>query len=275
MKKLTILILAICTLGAGYAGFVNSSTENYFGVHRSFSNGEILKYRVHFGLINAAEATMVIDDRVQRMNGKPCYKIDIYGETNGFFDVFMKVRDNWGSYVDTTTLVSHKFYRYIEEGKYRKYEEVYFDHKKDQATVHHFDRNTRKLKNVYEFDIPKSIQDIVSGAYLMRTIDFSKMKKGETFKMSGFFDNEVHSVDVRYMGIESLKTKLGEYSTIVLSPIVPENKFFKGDTPIKLWISNDYNKVPLKIQADLVVGSIDADIKEVKNLKYPIGRVRN
>ena len=36
-----------------------------------------------------------------------------------------------------------------------------------------------------------------------------------------------------------------------------------------MWVSNDKNKVPLKIQANLAVGSIECDLENFKNLKYP------
>jgi hypothetical protein len=51
---------------------------------------------------------------------------------------------------------------------------------------------------------------------------------------------------------------------------MPENKLFKGAHPIRMWISDDQNRIPLKIEAELLLGSVDLDITDYSNLKYPI-----
>ncbi len=264
MKKLTTLILLSFTL------IISSSSgqDRYRYIENdSFGKGEILKFRVHWKFVNAAEATMEISDTHYNVNGRPCYKIDVYGKTVGLVDVAIRIRDQWGAYVDTASILPQKAYRYMEEGKYRKNEMINFNHSKDVATVLRLDKETRKLKEKEEFEVPNNVLDIVGGYYFLRTIDYSQYKAGDMIEMKGFFDDEVYDIYVKFLGREEVKTKLGTFNSIVIAPILPDNNFFSGDDPVRVWISDDLNKVPLKIKAELGVGALEIDIKEMKNLR--------
>src|SRR5690606_33816164 len=112
-----------------FSAFITQDTGLRSVVNNSFTTGEELKYRVHYGFINAGTATMKIDNKIHMINGRPTYKVDVFGKSTGVFDVFTKIRDNWGAYIDTAAILPHRGYRNIEEGKYRKYEVTDFDHK--------------------------------------------------------------------------------------------------------------------------------------------------
>lgn len=258
---ITLLVIIIAGFKAGIDTLYRSVPNN------NFTTGETLTYRIHYGLINAAEAIMHVDDKYHYLNGRPCYKIDVYGNTTGLFDVMFRIRDNWGAYVDTAALVPHKAYRDIEEGKYRKYEIVNFEHPKDKATVINLDKETKKPKKKGEFPIPDEVFDMVSAYYYLRTVDFRKLKVGEVVTVKSFYENEVYEVDIKFLGRELLKTKVGDINALIISPILPENSLFDGANPVKAWISDDMNKVPLKVQAKLTVGALEIDIKEMKNLR--------
>ena len=192
----------------------------------------------------------------------------MYGNSVGLFDIGIRIRDNWGAYLDTASIIPHKAYRYIEEGKYRKNEMVNFDHENDVATVLKLDKKTRKLKEKKDFMVPNNVLDIVGGYYFLRTIDYDNYKKGDVIKVSSFFGDEIYDVNVRFLGRETISTKVGDINAIVMAPSLPNNDFFSGgDDPVKVWISDDANKVPLKVKADLALGAIEVDIKEMKNLR--------
>ncbi len=245
------------------AAFVSKDNFSYRTIkQRALQRGEKMEYRVHYGLINAAEGVMQIDERIHWMNKRPCYKVDIQGTTTGLFDMMLRVRDTWGSYIDTSAIVPQRFYRYIQEGKYKKKEIVDFYHSQQSAQVHRLDDNTGKLKEKVRFKIPENVQDIVSGYYYLRTMDFDTIANGKVFSIEGFFDDTLYHMNVKLIGREKLKTKIGEYNTIVLSPIMPENSLFSGKNPIKAWLSDDPRKIPLKVKAELVIGALEIDIKD-------------
>ena len=263
MRYLMYIALALVVLTA-----VAFKVQEYRYVpNESFTAGEVLKYRVHWGLINAGEAEMRVSDTYFRVNGRPCYKIDVFGKTTGLADVAIRIRNNWGAYVDTASIVPQKAYRYIEEGKYRKNEMVAFNHEKDVATVLRLDKKTKKLKEKKNFMVPNNVLDIVGGYYFLRTIDYDNYKKGDIIKVSSFFGDEIYNIDVRFLGRETISTKVGDINTIVMAPSLPNNDFFADGDPVKVWISDDRNKVPLKVKADLSVGALEIDIKEMQNLR--------
>lgn len=233
----------------------------------TFGPGEILKYKVHYGFVNAANAKMVVADGLQYIDGHPCYKIDIYGESIGMFDMFLRIRDNWGTYLDTESIRPERSYRYIQEGKYRKKEIVDFDHTDQSAAVKEYSHSKKKWKPIESYPVPSNVQDIVSAYYYLRTVDFDHIKEGEIININAFFDKEIYDFKIRMIGREMVKTKLGKIRSLVLSPIMPENSLFDGENSIRVWISDDINKVPLKIQAQMFVGAVEIDIESFERGK--------
>lgn len=240
---------------------------------RPFQAGEQVELKATVGFIKAAEATLQVSDVIYSLNNKPTYKIDVYARTAGMFDLFSSVRDNWGSYFDTALFVPHQFYRYISEGRFRKNEILYFDQKNNQVTVAKLDKETRKLKERKDHDIAPKMQDMVSGYYYLRAIDFDKIKVGEVITINTFFDDKEKPFSIKFMGRETIKTKLGNINALVLIPLMKKDSLFEEDNTLKVWLSDDLNKIPLKFQAKIFVGYLEVDVKNVKNLRHPLAIV--
>lgn len=266
LALLLLVVLSAFTVVREYNTYRNLA-------NKSFGSGERLEYKIHVGLLNAAHSTMHISDTIFQLNGRPCFKIDVEGKTAGVFDFFIRVRDQWGSYLDTVAIVPHRFYRNIEEGKYRKYEVVDFDHRKDSAVVSKLDKETRKLKERKPFKIMNDSQDLISGYYYMRTLDYTKISIGDTLAIPAFFDDENYEFKTIFRGREEVRTKLGKINALVLSPVMPENSIFDGENAIRIWLSDDQNKIPLKVKAKMFVGAVEIDITDSFNLKAPLALV--
>ena len=264
-KNLTIgnfSFWAILALSPYLFGFGDKNMSYRLVDQECLIPGERIEYRVHYGFINAGEAVLKMDESIHTINNRPCYKIDIFGRTKGFFDMVTSVRDNWGSYLDTSAVVSQMFYQSIKEGKYLKKEVIEFDHESKLALVNRLDKKDSTLIKKDSIDIPPNIQDVVSGYYYMRTFDYDTMNTGQIFTVSGFFDDTTYHVKVRFLGRENLKTKIGEFNSFIISPIMPKNSFFRGKNPIKAWISDDKFRIPLKVKAELLIGSLEIDIRD-------------
>ena len=243
-------------------GFGERSDSYRYIEQDCLTPGERIEYRVHYGFINAGEAVLKIDEKIHKVNNRPCYKVDIYGRTKGFFDMVTTVRDNWGTYLDTGAIVSQRFYQSIKEGNYRKKEVIEFDHKNKNAIVHRIHKRDSTLIRKDTIAIPSNIQDLVSGYYYMRTFDYDTLKTDQIFTVTGFFDDTTYHVKVKYLGKEKVKTKIGQYDAFLMSPIMPKNSFFRGTNPIKAWISDDKYRIPLKVKAELIIGSLEIDIRD-------------
>jgi hypothetical protein len=235
--------------------------------NRCFTGGEHLEYRVHYGFINAGEAIIKVNPKHYKVNDRICYKIEVVGRSIGTFDLILRIRDTWGTYMDTTSLIPHQAYRFIEEGKYRKHEITNFNHLQDSAEVKVLDRKTKKYKPSLNYKVPDNIQDMVSGYFFLRTIDYSKLNKGDIIGIPAFFEDSIYNFRIRYVGREMLDTKFGEMKAIKLVPIMPANQLFDGEDAITVWLSDDPNKIPLKIRAEMFVGAVEIDIKKFEGLR--------
>ena len=223
--------------------------------------GERIEYRVHYGFINAGEAVLKTDEVIHSINDRPCYKVDVFGRTKGFFDMVTTVRDNWGTYLDTSAVVSQMFYQTIKEGKYMKKEVIQFDQPNNLAVVNRLNKKDSTLMKKDTIPTIANMQDIVSGYYYMRTFNYDTMKIDQIFTVTGFFDDTTYHIKVKFLGRDELKTKIGKFDTFLISPIMPKNSFFRGKNPIKAWISDDRFRIPLKVKAELLIGALEIDIR--------------
>ncbi len=238
-----------------------------------FKSGERLEMKASIGFVKAAEAIFTVSDIIYSINNRPTWKIDINAKTSGVFDFFSPVRDNWGTYYDTTSLLPQRFYRYIREGRFRKNEILYFHHDRDSVTVNKLHKETKVLEKTEEYAIPHNVQDMVTGYYYLRSIDFNKLKIGEIITIKTFFDEKEQPFRVKFTGREVIKTKFGKVKSVVLVPIIEKDSLFEEDNTLKVWLSDDLNKVPLKFQAKIYVGYLRVELKKAENLKHPMAIV--
>lgn len=259
MHKVLYYVM-ILLLACGFIGH-----DSYRRVHNeSFTAGEQLEYRAHYGFLNIGEGIVEVSPSLYRVNNRVCYRVNVFGRTAGTFDIGYKVRDTWRSYIDTSALIPQHFYVNIQENKYRKEEHVYFDHMK--KTV----RSEEKNQETKEFKIPDNVQDLISGYYFLRTINFNKLREGDTIRLAAFFDDEFYDFKVKYRGKGEVKTKFGTIKAIQITPVMPPNQLFKDENSIRVWISDDLNKIPIKVEADMFVGAIELDLKKFKGLKHDL-----
>lgn len=235
----------------------------------AFNSGEWFKFRMHYGIVTAGYATLEVKDAV--FKNKKVHHIIGRGYTTGVSKLFFKVEDLYESYIDKQTGNPYQYVRKINEGGYTKNQEGFFNQSENKVLVKDYKHNNEKT-----FIIPKNTQDILSSFYYLRnypTID--KLKPGESVVIDMFFDNETTKFRLKFIGRENITTKFGVVSTMVFRPSVQSGRVFKEEESLTIWISDDDNKVPLRIKASLAVGSIKADLEAYKGLKYPFKILNN
>jgi len=256
VKKILLIILLLSATGRLTAG------DDFCGLRNTaFKEGEnislVIFYSVAGIYVNAGTASFVTS--VERMNNKPVYHVVGSGTSNSKYDWIFKVRDRYESYFDTTTLQPYKFIRNVEEGGYKKYENITFNQTANTAIT------TNGV-----FKVPNCIQDVLSAIYYARNINFDKYKTGDKIPFDMFMDNEVFHMYVRYLGKATIKTRYGKFRTIKFKPLLVKGTLFEGGEKMTVWVSDDANKVPVRIESAIVVGSIKADLMSYKNLRYPL-----
>ncbi|MBC7451918.1 MAG: DUF3108 domain-containing protein [Cytophagales bacterium] len=264
MKQIAFL-LGVIFIITSFKGEVKTPTST----GAAYGPKEMLLYRLHYGFVNAGEARIEVDPAMFVINNKICYKTSVTGSTTGSFDLVMHVRDQWTSYIDTASKIPQRSMRDIVENNYRLKEMVMFDYSKNMANII-LEKGKELEKSTAQYPIVSNLQDIVSGAYYLRTIDYSKLQPGATITLKAFFEDKLYDFTIRYAGKEKIDTKYGHINAIKIQPVMPDNELFDGGNSIRMWLSDDGNKIPLKIEADMFVGKVAVDLKNYSGLKYPI-----
>jgi Protein of unknown function (DUF3108) len=233
------------------AGVKNTTTQD----------GEFVTMRVFYttlGMyIGAGEANF--STTLERINGKPVYHFVGEGKGYPFFDKFFKVRDRYESYTDTATMLPIRFIRNVEEGSYKKQEDITFNRK----------TNTAKTKDT-TIQTPPCIQDIISAVYYARNTDFTKYNPGDKIPFDVILDNEIHHLYMRYMGKDKIKTKYGKFNAIHVKPLLLKGTMFTGGENMNAWFSDDQNRLLLRVESPITVGSVKVDMYGYRNLRYPL-----
>ncbi|SOE22951.1 Protein of unknown function [Spirosomataceae bacterium TFI 002] len=254
--KITFLLILLTTIGIGLFAF---NTERIV-VQDSFGPGESYEYKIKYGFIPIGQANVDVHSKLFSVNNKPCYRINVLGRTTGLTDLF-KVRNTYRSFVDTASILPQKFILSAREGNYKRDQEFLFDHRT---------QNVKRIEKekVEAFKVPQNVQDVISGYYFLRTIDYKHMKVGQTVSAPLFFDDEVYTMKVKYAGKDVVKTRFGKINVVKLHPILPKNDLFEGEEAIRVWVSDDKNHVPIRLEVDFSIAAISMEMVNYKNTKY-------
>lgn len=255
MKKTLFLMLFLITVSFDTPPVAQSAAVSAFEV------GEWFKFRIHYGIINAGFAELEMKEAVR--NNRKVFHAKGKGYTVGMTKFFFKVNDDYQSYFDRESGNPYQFVRKIDEGGYTKNQEGFFDHKTKTVLVKDYKNKTEKT-----FEVPTNTQDILSTFYYLRNHpDVDKLQVGESINVDMFFDDETTKFKLKFIGREDIKTKFGLVSSMLFRPYVQAGRIFKEQESLTVWVSNDKNKVPLRIKAELAVGSLKADLENFKGLK--------
>ncbi|TAG99585.1 MAG: DUF3108 domain-containing protein [Sphingobacteriales bacterium] len=256
MKKFLIAILLMLVTRSTSAG------DDFCGiVNTTFLNGERITFKVFYSVIGlyVDAGTAYVNVGMEKLNNQPTYHIIADGYSNPTYDWIFKVRDRYESYIDTQSLKPYKFVRNIDEGGYKKKENVTFNHNGKSAS-------TEKG----QVPIPPCVQDVISAVYYARNIDYNKYKVNDKIPFSLFIDNEVYQLTIRYLGKETVKTKYGKFNAIKIKPLLIKGSIFEGGEKMNIWISDDRNHIPLRVESPITVGSVKVDMMGFNNLRYPL-----
>lgn len=242
--------------------FPMRADDDFCGVRNTaFSGNETITYRVYYTVAGAyfAAGEAVFTSAIEQYNGKTVYHITGDGKTYSFYDKFFRVRDKYETFIDTATLQPYKFIRNVNEGGYKTYENISFNKTANTAIT---------TKGV--FKVPSCVQDVLSSIYYARNINFGKMKVNDTIPFSMFLDNEVYNLYIRYLGKETIKTKYGKFRAIKFKPLLIKGTIFEGGEKMTVWVTDDANHVPVRIESPISVGSVKVDMMDFRNRRSPM-----
>jgi hypothetical protein len=194
MKKLLLIICAFVVW--------SSITE---GQNPPYQVGEKVGYIIHYGLINGGIATLEL--KRDTFAGKEYLHSVFIARTTGVADALFKVRDSYESYFNQKTELPVKSIRNIQEGKYRKYNLVLFDHSARADSAILTSDLTGKHVTI------QGIHDILSCFYFFRKSIMSqdpKLKKGDLITITTWFTDELYPIRLRFIGMDEVRTRAGK-----------------------------------------------------------------
>jgi hypothetical protein len=261
-RRLSVLLLSALF---SFMAFTTVSAQDLRKIQNTaFQRGEKITYRVFYdsfltGNVNAGEATLEIMKDNQVIGGRNTMNIVGLGRTRGAFNLFFKVVNRYETYIDEDAIIPHLFIRRIQEGGYKKNQNVMFNQRENLA-----------ISNTATTKVIPNIQDLISAFYYMRTLDFTHARVGDFYDVSFFLDDSVYVSRVVFDGREEITTRSGKFKTLRFKPQVLAGDVFAQPYPMTLWISDDKNKIPVLAQSGIIVGSVKMELVDYKGLRNPL-----
>ncbi|MBI5463733.1 MAG: DUF3108 domain-containing protein [Ignavibacteriales bacterium] len=226
--------------------------------HKAFSVGERLVFDVGYSFITAGEAVFSIS-RSDSLRGREVQQVMFTVVSTPTFSWIFKVDDKYETWVDAKGVFPWKFSQRVREGSYSRDFEAELDQIRHVAV-------TKDGK----YPIPEYVHDIVSAFYFTRTFDFSQMMPGQKTYLENFYKDTTYSLAIKFLGFQRLKVDAGTFDCVVVEPLIKEGGLFKSEGRILIWLTNDERRIPVKVSTKVVVGSIDAELREYSGINGPI-----
>lgn len=266
-KRLYIIIISLLVSVINYSLSAQEPLKN-----NAFEAGEELTYDLYYkyGILNmkGGKATLKTEDT--SYNGKDAYKMTLYATTGGLVGSLFTIDDTLTSYMDKN-LIPQLFVKGADEvGDYTRERHIY-SYQNNKTSI----RTIRYRNNEFKFDenivTDRCTYDMVSILAFARTLDYSNMKKGDNTQVQFITGKRLVNMYIRYQGTSSLKVNNGKtYEAVELSLMILDDAFVDQEEAMRVWITNDENKLPLQIYSKLKVGEMRSVLKDFSGNKHPL-----
>ncbi|MCP4296481.1 MAG: DUF3108 domain-containing protein, partial [Proteobacteria bacterium] len=95
-------------------------------------------------------------------------------------------------------------------------------------------------------------------------------KEGQNYPVDFYLDDSVYVSVVQFAGRELVETDLGVFRCLAFMPMVVTGEVFSNPYPMKLWVTDDENKLPILGKSEVVVGSVKMELIKFSGLRHPI-----
>ncbi len=140
----------------------------------------------------------------------------------------------------------------IREGRHRRNKEVVFDGPNHRA--YFTDHLSGEKKDV---EIRDKTLDPLSSFYYVRTL---KPEVGKSVYVEVLDNKKLWNVEVKVVRKERISTRLGNFDTIVIKPLLKSEGIFNKRGDMYIWLTDDDKHVPVKLQTKVAVGRVTATL---------------
>ena len=222
-----------------------------------FHNGEKINYDVRYSIgffwFTAGFVSFNVDSI--EYQGQPAYHFVSVGSSYPGYDWIFKVRDRYESIVNANNLRSIYYTRKTFEGGYEVDNTYLFDYQKNKINYRINSSDIDEKKGSIDWN--NQIRDVLASAYYLRSLKLDKLTPGTKIPLNTIINGEYFPLYVKYLGKIKIKNLDGKsYNCLKFSAKVIGGSIFKEGENLEVWVTNDKRRIPIKIQAEILVGQV-------------------
>jgi hypothetical protein len=241
--------LLACTF---FAASATHAADDPPSARSSFASGERFTYRVSWMGLHAATAVMEAGP-APSPDGQRMLRFLTTARSSPVVTKLYPVDNRVESLVDAETLLPRRLLFRRREGR-RKND---FD-----VTFRRAEGNVLSVKDGVPttIPIPADAHDSISCLYAVRRV--SSLQPGFSQAMTVHHDKKNYRLEVRIEAIEKVRGPWGEIEAIRALAIMPFQGIFLNEGNIRVWFTNDERRIPVRMKAKVIIGSVVADLIE-------------
>lgn len=222
-------------------------------VMRPLVVGERLEYAINLLAIPAGSARMEVQT-APAVGGRAKVKLVTTAESNDFVSLFFPVKNRVESWIGADDLLPDRLRFWRREGNRREDFDVVFDRRQGKATI---------VKNgaTSERQIPRDTHGPLSCLYFLRSVP--RLLPGTAITIPIHHDRKNYEVEVRVETLEYVSGPWGRVEAIRVLVVMPFRGIFLNEGNLRIWLTNDERRVPIVMQAKVIVGSVRAVLQSL------------
>jgi len=246
-----IRFILVCLIPGAMCGTVSwAEPGDVFSSARPFHVGEQLTYEISW--LNIVAGTAVMEVTAAGTDGEqPLMKLITTAQSRPAITKFFPVDNRVESILDPATLLPEHLFFKRREGKKKEDIEYTFHQKEGTVTV-------VKGGTTEKLEMPPGTQDVISCLYYARST--LSLQPGSFLTMNVHHDKKNRKLEVRVEGIETITSSWGKVDTARVLVIMPFQGIFLNQGNIRVWFTNDDRRIPVRMKAKVIIGSIVADL---------------
>jgi len=240
--------IILCLL-AGLAAVLAAVSQAAADPARKFNRGEKMTYTIEYAGITAGYSYLRVDSELTYAGQRSAYHIVNETWSNPFFSKFYQVHDRFEAFTDYEHLYSLRYQKKMREGGYRHEESLDFDQEQNKVTYN----------NGQVIATTPQARDILTSLYYARTFS---LESGKSLYIDNHTDKNNYPLEVKLLRKEKIKTIFGKVECLVVEPVLRYPGLFQNKGRLLVWLTNDSRRIPVLMKSKILVGSINAVLKE-------------
>lgn len=267
-RKLIFIISLLFVLASAF------SSDQYMSDEIAFKDGERATYYIYYNLgpiwLHAGNVNFSVKER--KAGKESLFDLQLAGSSTKSFDRFYCIRDTYSVTVRKEGLLPLHYREVKHEDSYFSDNHYRFDWKEnDKDSKVYFEFNKRGRMSYDTLSVHRGVLDLITSCYHIRSVDMTKVKKGQSIPFRLVLDKKIYDLTVKYSGEETIKLKnKKKYKALKFTPKLVTGDIFEDEDAMTIYVSNDENHVPLYIEAKIKVGYVKVMLNDIQNTKSPM-----